>query len=68
MIIAENKIKCNKCGDIIESTNRHDYKMCSRGSVGVDGGHDYLRRIGDKENFTELSNILKNEDIYELPF
>ena len=68
MIIIENKIKCNKCGDIIESTSRHDCKMCSCGSVGVDGGHDYLRRIGNKEDFTELSNILEDQDIYELPF
>ncbi len=41
--IIENKIKCNKCGDVIESIHRHDFKFCKCGAVAVDGGHDYLR-------------------------
>ena len=55
--IIRNMIKCNTCGDVIESTNRHDYKTCSCGRVAVDGGHDYLRRTYTKsrEDFTELS-------------
>ena len=53
--IIENKIKCNKCGDVIESVHRHDFKFCKCGAVAVDGGHDYLRRCGDLENFEELS-------------
>ena len=27
--IKTNKIKCKKCGDIIESTSVHDFKWCS---------------------------------------
>lgn len=42
--ILVNKIKCKKCGDVIESTYTHDYKSCSCGSCTVDGGHEYLRR------------------------
>lgn len=42
--ILVNKIKCKKCGDVIESTYTHDYKQCSCGSCTVDGGHEYLRR------------------------
>lgn len=42
--ILVNKIKCKKCGDVIESTYTHDYKQCSCGSCVVDGGHEYLRR------------------------
>lgn len=42
--ILVNKIKCKKCGDVIESTYTHDYKRCSCGSCAVDGGHEYLRR------------------------
>lgn len=38
-----NKIKCKKCGDVIESKNTNDYKRCSCGAV--DGGKDYLKRI-----------------------
>ena len=38
-----SKIKCLKCGDIIESMDRHDFKHCKCGSVFVDGGNSYLR-------------------------
>lgn len=53
--IIVNKIKCNKCGDIIESTHRHDFKICKCGAVAVDGGHDYLRRCGDLDSYDDLS-------------
>ena len=43
-MIISNKIKCKKCGDVIESTHRHDYKHCKCGLVAVDGGHEYLKR------------------------
>ena len=50
-----NKIKCKKCEDIIESTHRHDFKFCKCGAVAVDGGHDYLRRCGNLDEFEDLS-------------
>lgn len=51
-----NKIQCKACGDIIESTHRHDFKFCKCGAVAVDGGKDYLKRMFDKhENIIELS-------------
>lgn len=53
--ILVNRIKCNKCGEIIESTHRHDFKFCKCGSVAVDGGNDYLRRSGNLEDWEELS-------------
>ena len=53
--ILVNKIKCNKCGDIIESTYRHDFKFCKCGAVAIDGGKDYLRRGGKREDWEELS-------------
>lgn len=34
--IISNKIKCKKCGDIIEFKNTNDYKRCSCGDVAVD--------------------------------
>lgn len=55
--IISNKIKCKKCGDIIESKSTNDYKRCSCGAVAVDGGKDYLKRIGKKEDYIELSNL-----------
>ena len=55
--IIVNKIKCKKCGDIIESVSVHDFKFCKCGAVAVDGGHDYLRRCGNFEDFEDLSEF-----------
>ena len=54
--VIKNSIQCNFCGDIIESTYRHDFVECSCKAYFVDGGHDY-QRIGCAEEgcFTNLS-------------
>lgn len=57
--IINNKIKCKKFGDIIESKSTNDYKRCSCGAVAIDGGKDYLKRIGSEEDYEELSEIKK---------
>lgn len=54
-----NKAKCAKCGDIIESKHRHDYKECSCHSIMVDGGLDYIRRGGKPEDIIELSEYFQ---------
>ncbi len=59
-VIISNKIKCKKCEDIIESKNTNDYKRCSCGVVAVDGGKDYLKRIGNEKDYEELSEIKDN--------
>ena len=63
--IIRNIIKCNTCGDVIESTYRHDFKSCSCGRVAVDGGHDYLRRgfIESQNDFTDLSEFEEGSTI-----
>lgn len=61
--IRTNKIKCKKCGDIIESIDVHNFKWCSCKSVAVDGGREYLRRVGNKEDFEELSHFIKVAEI-----
>ena len=55
--IIKNVIRCNLCGDIIESTYRHDFVTCKCGCCSVDGGLDYLRRgfTHSRDDFTELS-------------
>ena len=58
--IRTNKIKCKKCGDIIESKSTNDYKKCSCGAVAVDGGKNYLKRIGNEEYYEELSIIKRH--------
>lgn len=60
--ITVNKIKCKKCGDVIESKSVHDFKFCKCKSVAVDGGHDYLRRLGELEDWEDLSEYEVVED------
>lgn len=61
--IITNKIRCKKCGDIIESKHVHDFKMCKCGAVGVDGGHDYLRRLGNPDDWEGLSEVAEELDL-----
>lgn len=68
MEIITNKIKCNYCGDIIESKTVHDYKQCKCGKVSVDGGHYYLSRnfpgevpFNPDKHFTDLSHYITDE-------
>ena len=60
--IISNKIKCKKCGDIIESKDVNEMKRCSCGQVAVDGGLQYLKRLfKNKEDFEELSIVEKDK-------
>ena len=52
-----NRIKCKKCGDIITSENRHDFKWCKCGACAVDGGKSYLKRCGDINEIEDLSEF-----------
>ena len=54
-VIVRNRAKCKRCRTIIESKSRHDFVECDCRSIFVDGGKDYLRRGGDRENIIELS-------------
>lgn len=56
-----NKIRCKRCGDIIESKTAHDFKFCKCGAVAVDGGKEYLRRcfINTEDDYEELSEYEK---------
>ena len=53
--LKKNAIKCLKCGDIIESTYRHDWVQCSCGACFVDGGHDYMRIGGNHEDWENMN-------------
>lgn len=50
-----NQAKCGKCGDVIVSKFRHDFVQCQCGAIAVDGGNDYIRRIGDPSDFIEVT-------------
>lgn len=65
MKVIRNMVRCNHCGDVIESKYRHDYVVCKCGCCSVDGGHDYLRRgfKNSKDDYTELSQLGEEEDV-----
>lgn len=42
--IYRNRVECLECGEIIESTHRHDFQQCGCPNAAmVDGGLDYVR-------------------------
>ena len=57
--IVRNRIRCNHCGDVIESEYTWDFNTCQCGKVSVDGGNDYLRRCytTSKDDYTDLSEV-----------
>ncbi len=58
--ILRNRIKCNKCGDIIESESVHNFVTCKCGAVSIDGGHEYLKRSAmSPKDFHDLSVVIE---------
>lgn len=50
-----SKIKCLKCGEILESKFRHDFQMCHcDNQTAVDGGNDYLKVCAVDPNLIEI--------------
>lgn len=47
-------MRCRRCGDVIESRDTHDFVKCSCGACAVDGGLEYLRRLGNESDWEEL--------------
>lgn len=54
-ILVHNSALCLLCDDLIVSKHGHDFVMCSCNSIGVDGGMNYERRIGEAYNMINLS-------------
>lgn len=52
-----NCARCKLCNTKIISADRHDMVYCLCRAVAVDGGNDYLRRIGNEEDMEELSEL-----------
>lgn len=60
-----NAIRCRHCGETIESKHRHDFvtHTCEKmretsgkeAFIAVDGGKDYGRRLGSRDNWEEAS-------------
>lgn len=65
--ILKNCIQCKVCGDVIESKSVHDFKICSCGACGVDGGLEYIRRMADsRENYIEMSIVEEVSEIIDI--
>lgn len=62
--IKHNKIRCKLCGDVIESTYRHNWVDCSCGACYTDGGKDYLRRGWDQRK-GDYDDIIEDLTEYE---
>ena len=54
-MIIENTVICLSCGDKIVSKHRHDFVTCTCGAISIDGGQEYLRRVGDFTNAIDFS-------------
>lgn len=64
--ILSNQAKCLRCGDVIWSAHRHDYKKCMCGAIGVDGGASYIRRSYANPEDVRDQSIFADEDVAEL--
>jgi len=53
--IIRNSARCNHCHDHLESRHVHDFVTCKCGKLSVDGGRDYLKRLGEPDNREETS-------------
>lgn len=60
-MIIQNAVSCLACGDFIVSKHRHDFVTCTCGAISVDGGQEYLRRVGDFTNAIDHSWALPTE-------
>ena len=59
-MIIHNRIKCLKCGDVIESKSVHDFRWCSCHACAVDGGRQYLRRLGEPTDWEDMSECIED--------
>jgi len=57
--IIRNRAGCKSCLQVIESKHCHDFVTCKCGAVSVDGGKDYLRRVGNLDQVEELSEFVE---------
>ena len=72
--IVHNRIRCKLCGEVLESTNRHDFVPCKcfKESGGIkgcacDGGLSYFRWVGNPNDYENLSEtrLFTDEEVDE---
>ena len=57
------KIKCRKCGDIIEGDKKGTYIMCKCKAIAIDETPYYWRVIGKAEDIEEVKEEKGLENI-----
>lgn len=66
-VIVSNQVECLKCGDKPYSASVHDFKYCGCGNIAVDGGQQYLRRVGNcapgSHSYRDLSITMTQETV-----
>ena len=60
--ITYNAALCRRCGDTVESTDQHHFASCPCGALAVDGGLAYLRRVGNRGDWIELSETVETHE------
>jgi len=63
-MIISNSATCRKCEDFIFSRHVHDFVTCKCGAISVDGGQEYLRRVGEPADFIESSFSLDDDVVF----
>ena len=64
-MILSNQARCTECEDAPYSAHVNDFQHCKCGAMAVDGGMEYLRRLGDPTKIQEMS-IVVSEKHYAL--
>jgi len=52
-------LQCTHCDDTIHSSYSGEYVSCKCGKIGADQTHDYVRYIGNKNDY----EIMNNEEV-----
>lgn len=58
--IIKNRAYCKKCHEEISSATVHHFNTCRCGALSVDGGTDYLRRVGHPSNYVDTSIVISD--------
>lgn len=51
MVQMEDAVKCRICGSYIRTNTGYDCIPCACGAVAVDGGDQYVRILGNKDDY-----------------
>lgn len=68
--LLRNAVRCLKCKSVIESLHVHDFVSCRCGTICVDGGLEYERKVGlfvDENGKPTYENLSEYDPEYGCP-